>query len=293
MSIRHMLIFRTVCEMEFNMTKAAEKLHMTQPAVSLAIKELEAHYDVKLFDRIGRRLMITEVGQYFLQNTNQILNLFNDMENGLYDWKNQGSLRIGASLTIGTQLLPEYVKEFIIQHPRIDVHVMVEPSNNIEAKIIKNEIDFALIEGIPHHPALESEAYMDDYLSVICPIDSKWKQDEEIGLEEFVSQRFILREPGSGTREVFDLAMNEVGVVITPSWEAMSTGSLVNAVINGLGIAVLPERMVQTIIKERKVKSIKVRQLSFHRHFRIIYHKDKYLSEAAHHFIDLVRLFSH
>ena len=112
MTIRHMIIFRTVCENGYNSTKAAEVLHMTQPAVSLAIKELEQYYGVHLFDRIGRRLQITDAGQHFLQYAIHISDLFSDMETRLRDWDSKGVLRIGASITIGSQFFPHYLKAF-------------------------------------------------------------------------------------------------------------------------------------------------------------------------------------
>lgn len=101
MTVRHMIIFRTVCEIGFNLTKAASVLYMTQPAVSLAIKELEDYYGVRLFDRIGKRLKITDAGRHFLKYAIHITDLFSDMETGLRDWDSKGILRIGASITIG------------------------------------------------------------------------------------------------------------------------------------------------------------------------------------------------
>ena len=103
MTIRHMIIFRTVCENGHHFTQAAEVLHMTQPAVSPAIKELEQYYGVQLFNRIGRRLQITDAGQHFLQYAIHISDLSSDMETGLRDWDSKGILRIGASITIGSR----------------------------------------------------------------------------------------------------------------------------------------------------------------------------------------------
>lgn len=112
MTLRHMIIFRAVCENGYNSTKAASALHITQPAVSLAIKEIEQYYGVQLFDRIGRRLQITSAGQHFLQYAIHISDLFSDMETGFRDWDSKGIIRIGASITIGSQFLPNYVKSF-------------------------------------------------------------------------------------------------------------------------------------------------------------------------------------
>ena len=291
MTIRHMIIFRTVCENGFNTTKAAEVLHMTQPAVSLAIKELEQYYGVHLFDRIGRRLQITDAGKHFLQYAIHISDLFSDMETGLRDWDSKGVLRIGASITIGSQFLPRYVKAFTEICPGLDVRVTVDQSERLEQKIMANELDCALIEGIAHDPNIVSEAYMEDHLSVICSRDKGWKQGQVVSIEDFQRQRFLLREIGSGTREVFDRVVEQAGIHITPVWEAMSTTALVNAVINGLGIAVLPHRMILPALRQGLVCTVKVEGLSFSRNFHIIYHKDKFLTASAKRFINLCRDF--
>ena len=264
---------------------------MTQPAVSLAIKELEQYYGVHLFDRIGRRLQITDAGKHFLQYAIHISDLFSDMETGLRDWDSKGILRIGASITIGSQFLPRYVKAFTEICPGLDVRVTVDQSERLEQKIMANELDCALIEGIAHDPNIVSEAYMEDHLSVICSRDKGWKQGQVVSIEDFQRQRFLLREIGSGTREVFDRVVEQAGIHITPVWEAMSTTALVNAVINGLGIAVLPHRMILPALRQGLVCTVKVEGLSFSRNFHIIYHKDKFLTASAKRFINLCRDF--
>lgn len=291
MTLRHMIIFRAVCDQGINSTRAAEALHMTQPAVSLAIKELEQYYGVQLFDRIGRRLQITDAGKQFLQYAIHISDLFEDMEMVLRDWGSKGILRVGASITIGSQFLPSYVRSYANICPDIDVRAVVDQSDRLEKRILANELDFALIEGVVHDPNLRSEAYMEDHLSVICSADNKWTQGQTISIDEFKKQRFLLREHGSGTRELFDRVVAQAGVSITPIWEAMSTTVLVNAVINGLGIAVLPHRMILPALKRGQIITIQVENLVFRRNFYIIYHKDKFLTEAAKAFMELCRNF--
>ena len=289
MTIRHMIIFRTVCESGYNSTKAAEALHMTQPAVSLAIKELEQYYGVRLFDRIGRRLQITDAGQRFLQYAIHISDLFADLETGLRDWDSKGILRIGASITIGSQFLPGYVKAFSEICPGIDVRVTIEQSARLEQKLLANELDFALIEGVAHDPNIVSEAYMEDHLSVICAADKGWSQGQIISKEVFQKQRFLLREKGSGTREVFERAVAQADLRITPVWESMSTTALINAVINGLGSAVLPYRRILPAVRQGLITTVEVQDLNFSRNFYMIHHKDKFLTSSAKQFIALCR----
>ena len=289
MTVRHMMVFRAVCDAGFNSTKAAELLHMTQPAVSLAIKELEQYYGIKLFDRLGRRLQITDAGKHFLQYAIHITDLFDTMETGLRNWDSKGLLRVGASITIGSQFMPSYVCAYSNLYPEADVRVVVEQSDRLEKKILTNELDFALIEGIAHDSSIKSEAYMEDHLSIVCPANGKWKQGQIISVEEFKKQRFLLRERGSGTREVFERVIGQTGFSVSPVWEAMSTTALVNAVINGLGIAVLPHRMVLPAMERGLVVTISVDGMRFQRNFYIIHHKDKFLTASAKRFMELCR----
>ena len=281
MTIRHMVIFRKVCEMGFHLTKAAEALHMTQPSVSMAIKELEQYYGVQLFERLGRKLRITEVGKHFLQYAIHITDLFTNMETSLRDWDTKGLLRIGASITIGSQFLPLYVKAFSAVCPETDVRVVIEQTERLEKKLLSNELDFALIEGLAHDPSIVSEPYMEDYLSIICSAECGWKQGQMISLDEFRRQRFLLREYGSGTREVFERTVEQAGIHVKPAWEAMSTTALVNAVINGLGISVLPHRMIIPALQQGLIITVGVQELSFRRDFCVIYHRDKFLTSSA------------
>lgn len=288
MTIRHMKIFLSVCENNCNTTHAAEAMHMTQPAVSLAIKELEQYYGIRLFERIGRRLVITEVGQKFLSYARHISSMFDEMERGMRDWDAFGLLRVGASVTIGSQFLPSYVKTFYHCYPGTQIRVTIAPSRKLEEKLLSNELDMALIEGIAHEPSLLCEEYMEDELTVICP-RGQFEPWQELTLEQFRAQPFLLREHGSGTREVFERTIEEAGFSVTPSWEAISTTALINAVISGLGIAVLPYRLVLGAIQRGLVVPVRVQDLTFQRRFHIITHRSKFLTTSSKAFLDLCR----
>ena len=289
MTIRHLTIFLAVCDSGFNTTKAAELLHMSQPAVSLAIKELEQYYGIALFERMGRRLQITPAGQQFREYASHIKATFDDMEKGMRNWDTFGLLRVGASITIGSQFLPSYVKAFYSQHPGTQVRAVIEPAEMLEQKLLNNELDFALIEGVCHTAAFVAEEYMEDRLTVICPIESGYRPGQIISMDEFQRQKFLLREKGSSTREVFDRAAEQAGFSVIPVWEAMSTTALVNAVINGLGIAVLPHRMIIGPLERGLVTAVQVQGMDFRRKFQIIYHQKKFLTSSAKAFLELCR----
>lgn len=289
MTIRHLKIFLAVCDGGCNTTRAAEALTMAQPAVSLALKELEQYYGVVLFDRVGRHLQITAAGKRLWEYASHITSLFDDMEKGMRDWDTFGILRVGASITIGSQFLPNYVKAFYARHPGTEIRAVIEPSDRLEAQILSSDLDLALMEGVSHSPSLEPEEYMEDHLVVICPARGRFVQGQTLTQEEFRSQKFLLREPGSGTRETFQRAMEEAGLSVEPIWEAMSTTALVNAVINGLGITVLPHRMVLGPLSKGLVVSVRVEGLEFRRKYYIVRHRAKYLTASARAFLELCR----
>ena len=288
MTIRHIRIFLAVCESGCNTTRAAQALHMSQPAVSLAVRELEQYYGVALFDRIGRRLRLTEAGERFRDYAAHIAKLFDDMEKSMRDWDAFGLIRVGASVTVGAQFLPRYVQAFYARYPGTEVHVTVAQSEHLERMIMENALDLALIEGACHTRDLVSEAYMEDELTVIGP-PGLFPPGAELTQEQFRRQRFLLRERGSGTRELFERVTENAGFSVEPIWEAMSTTALVNAVISGLGVAVLPHRMVTGPIERRLVAPVTVKGLTFSRQFHIVYHREKYLTSAARAFMDLCR----
>ena len=291
MTIRHVRIFLEVCACGCNMTHAAETLHMTQPAVSLAIRELETYYGAVLFDRIGRKLVLTELGKHVQEYGIHITALFDDMETELRSWDRTGILRVGASITIGAQFLPGYVKAFASLRPEADVRATIGPSDLLEERILDNTLDFALMEGVPRHPSLCTESYMEDQLAIICPADGPFHQGQQITQEVFRQQRFLLRERGSGTREEFERVVESAGISIVPAWEAMSTTALVNAVISGLGIAVQPYRMILGPLRQGLIVTVSAEGLNFRRYFRIVYHKDKFLTPLIREFLSLCRNF--
>lgn len=289
MTLRHIRIFLAVCSHDYNITHAAESLYMTQPAVSLAIRELEDYYRVRLFERISRKLYITEAGKQLEEYASHLVSMFDDMERELRDWDSAGVLRVGASITIGSQFMPEYVRTYQSVCPAVEVKVQIGPTGFLERELLANRLDFALVEGVVHSPHLVCEEYMEDSLVAICAPGKPFQQGETVEIERFRKQRLLLRESGSGTREEFDSAARLAGFSVEPSWESTSTSALVNAAIHGLGIAVLPGRMVSDQLGNGQVVSFEIRGMDLRRRFMIVYHKNKFLSSSARTFIELCR----
>lgn len=289
MTLRHIRIFLAICENGCNMTHAARKLYLAQPAVSLAVSELESHYGVKLFDRIARRLYLTQAGKEFWEYAVHIDSLFEGMEKRLRNWDSLGILRVGASITIGAQFMPSYVEAFCALYPGLDIRVTIGTSGQLEEKLMQGALDFALMEGVVHEPSLCSQEYLEDSLAVISSARGPFQPGQTLSVETFSQQRFLLREHGSGTREEFDSAAQAAGFSVIPAWEAMSTTALINAAVHGLGVAVVPQRMALGALRRGLAIRLEVQGMDFSRKFRIVYHKDKFLTDSAKAFMDLCR----
>lgn len=287
MTVRHMKIFKTVCECGCSITKAAEKLNMTQPAVSLAVSELENYYGIKLFDRISRRLYLSEAGKMFLEYANTITLTFDDMEKRIRSWEKTGVVRVGASISIGAMLMPEYVKKFAAENPDTKVTVKINRSEELEALLFDNKLDFALIEGIVHDQSLVYEDFMEDRLALVAAVGFP---KDTINKEEIYSQDFLLREKGSGTREIFESTLTSVSCPLPePAWESMSTAALINAAEAGLGVAVVPYRMAVERLKSGSIREVHIENIKFTRKYKLVYHKNKKLSTTDRKFIEICR----
>ena len=288
MTLRHLRIFITVYQKE-SITRAADDLHMTQPAVSLAIKELESRYQIRLFDRIGKRIYITEQGKWLYEYALHIVSLFDEMEERVKTWNNKGGVSIGSSITIGNFILPKLVCEFQKQYPEIEVNVFIHNTDTVERKLLNNQIDFALVEGKNHYEQLKSERLMDDPLCFICSPESKLAQKKCVSLKELEKYPMILRERGSAVRDVIDESMGYYQMNYKVLWESVSTQAIIRAVSQNLGISILPYLLVKDDLKQKVVSLVEVSDFSISREFSIIYHKKKYFTPMAKAFIELCR----
>ncbi len=286
MTLRHLKIFAAVCRYG-GITKASEQLHLSQPSVSTAVRELEKYYGIKLFDRISRRLYITGAGKQFLSYALHIVSLFDEMEKASRNWDALSALRIGSSITIGTCLLPSLARTFSRLHPLIKIHARISNSAELEKWICSDDIDLALTEGIIHHPSIISEKFMDDELILICAPGHPLTEKETVYPEELRQYDFILREKGSGTRELFDSAMLVHNIEINPVWESVSTQAIIQAVTAGLGLSVIPLRLAESAVQTGEIRRIKPEGLCFRRAFHIIHHRHKYISPAVRDFISI------
>jgi len=289
MTLRHLKIFVSVCR-ENSITLAAKKLYISQPAVSNTIKELESYYGVKLFDRISKKLYLTESGKIVFNYALHINSLFEELEATIKNSDTTGNLKIGSSITIGTHLMPNYIKEFSLRFPDIQTVVTIDSSDIIEKLVLDNELDFALIEGVIHSNSIISKDFINDELIVICDLENPLLKKEIVSIEDLSSQNFLMREKNSGTRELAESILLLHNISLNPIWESSSTEAIINGVSKGIGISILPLQLVQDFIDRAQIRKLEVDGLKFKRQYHIIYHKNKFLTPAALKFISLCRM---
>lgn len=284
MTIRHLKIFVSVYQ-HMSITQAADELHIAQPSVSLAIKELENNYHLKLFDRISRRISPTDAGHRFYSYAIHIVSLFDQMESDAISWSGTDTIRIGSSITIGNELLPSLIADFQTSHPENQVQVEIKNTETITQYILDNKVDFGLVEGAVNHNSIQQVEFMDDHLSLIAAYDHPLTHSESVTLQDTAQYPFLLREPGSAGRDIIDSVYQSRGILIQPVWESISNHALIEGVIHNLGISILPYRILQNAIAQKQIQEIPLTDCAFSRSFSIIYHKNKYLSPSCQDFI--------
>lgn len=274
MTIRHLKIFIAVAETG-SMSKAAQKLFLSQPTVSQAIRELEEHYEVRLFERLSRRLHITPAGQELLGYAYQAAGQFDLLENRMQKNRRRESLRIGGTITVGACLLSNIMSDFQVALPEADTFVYVGNTRTIEEKLLRSELDIAIVEGDVRHPDLVSRPCIRDYLVLGCASSHPFAQRDDLHIGDLNQQPFVMREKGSGTRALFDRFIERHHLHIRTAWEATCPEAFRNAILNNHCLAVISVRLLETDIRNGSIRIFNVPTDEFERSFSLVTHKDK------------------
>ena len=276
MTLRHIRIFLAVCNHDNNITRAAESLYMTQPAVSLAIHELENYYGVRLFERISRKLYITEAGKQMQEYASHLLSMFDDMERELRNWDSAGILRVGASITIGSQFMPEYVSRYQIVCPAVEVKVQVGPTGYLEKELLANQLDFALVEGYFESSRYHTRLCRREGFFGVCPPGHRLA-GRKAALDELAGERLILREPGSGTRAILERGLSSVNRSIQDfsGIVTISDFAIIKSLVaDGLGISFLYAPVVAEELAQGKLARFELAEVPMSGAFNLVCLKD-------------------
>ncbi len=259
MADRRLKVFYTVARL-LSFTKAAEALHMTQPAVTFQVRQLEEHFDTRLFDRTHNRVTLTDVGQVVYEVAERIFEHYDEMERRVREMTGEmgGSLNIGASMTVAENMLPALLGQFKKKHPDLNVRLKVGNSEAIVSMVEHNVIDLAIVEGGVSNKNLLVEPCRDDELVVIMPPDHPLAKNESVSVDQLMPYQFICREEGSGTREAIFNYLVEQGYPDgwTVCMELGSPEAIKGAVEAGMGLSVMSRSGIAKELKLGMLTSV-------------------------------------
>lgn len=279
MTIRHLRIFIEVARTG-KMSLAAQRLFISQPTVSQAIRELEDHYGQKLFERLSKKLYITSFGKELFSYATQVVEQFDNLEKTMNDSMHIENLRIGASVTVGTCLLSKIIKEFHSVCPRVNTYAYVNNTTMVEKKLLKSDLDIAIVEGEIHSQDLITTPVIDDYLVLLCNNNHPLLKKEKITLYDLENQRFAMREDGSGTREFFEQILHKYKIHIQLVYEASSTDTIRRSILDDDCLSLLSIHTFEEDIICGKIHIIKTDFNTLKRSFKLVHHKDKIMTPS-------------
>lgn len=285
-TLRQLEVFLAVAATE-NISRAAEELSMSQSAVSGSLSDLESHFDIQLFDRVGKRIQMNELGRALRPRAQSLLEQATDLENALRRHTDIGRLKIGATLTIGNYLAVELMARFMTEQAGAQVTLEVANTAEIAHKVANFELDIALIEGELSHPDLEITPWMEDELVVFCAPNHPLATKRTLLDDDLQSATWILREAGSGTRQTFERAMHGLNSTLNIMLELQHTEAIKRAVEAGLGIGCISKVALKDAFMRGSLVPLIIPHRDLRRHFYFVVHRHKYRSTGITRWISL------
>lgn len=291
MADRRLKVFNTVARL-LSFTKAAEALHMTQPAVTFQVRQLEEHFDTRLFDRTHNRVTLTDVGTVVYEISERIFELYDEMDRRVKEMTGEvgGSLNIGASMTIAENMLPALLGKFRQKHPDLSIRLKVGNTESIVSMVEHNVVDLAIVEGSITNKNLLVETCRRDELVVIMPPDHELAGNESLTIEQLMPYPFICREEGSGTREVVLNYLSDNG--FPEGWDVcMELGSpeaIKGAVEAGMGLSIMSSAGISKELKLGLLTAVPLKPRLF-REFAFVRQRHKFRLPAMEELLEFSR----
>ncbi len=273
------------------MSRGAERLCISQPAVSKQIKELEAALKTVLFDRLPRGLRLSASGELLAGYVRRLFAVEAEAEQALREMQGliQGRLTLGASLTVGDYLLPPLLGAFHRAHPSIEIRLEIANTQVIQQKVSENLLDLGLTEGFVEEPNLDADVFSEDEIVAVVPPGHFLLGLESVSAARFCREPLLMREPGSGTREVTERALARLGVVVPPALSLGSTEAIKRSVASGLGVAFLSRLALTTEIESGLLHPLPLSDLTLTRPLHLVRLHGKSPSAAVRAFLPLLK----
>jgi DNA-binding transcriptional LysR family regulator len=293
MADRRLQVFHAVAR-HLSFTKAAEALFMTQPAVTFQIRQLEQQFNTRLFDRTQGRVTLTPAGAVALEFAERILALSAELDQRMQELSGQlgGPLLIGASMTVADYMLPRVLGAFKARYPAVAPRLLVGNSEVVQTRVAERSLDLGFIEGSSHLPSLNFEKVCDDELRVTCAPEHALATLQAVPPQALQGHVHISREPGSGTREVFDHYLQSVGVAADAVARVMELGSpeaIKGLVATGVGYAVMSTATVANEIRLGQLVQVPLAPPLI-RQVAIVYPKERIHSGLVSSFVQFAKL---
>jgi len=281
LTLRQLQVFDAVAQ-SGSFSKAAQVLHLSQPAVSMQVKQLEETTGLALFEQIGKKIFLTDAGREVQRACQGVAQRLADLENTLDDLKGlrQGSLTVGVVSTV-SHFAIRLISHFRRLHPDIRLTLNVVNRENLLQQLADNSIDFALMGKPPEGQDLESTPFMDNPLVVIAPYAHPLARDKAIPLTRIAEEDFMVREPGSGTRGATEAFFQGSGLRLRAAMEMNKNEAIKQAVEAGLGLAVVSRHTVLQELASRRLRSLDVEGFPIMRQWYLVHRCNKRFSNAA------------
>jgi DNA-binding transcriptional LysR family regulator len=289
-NLNQLRIFQAVTETR-SFTRAAEVVHLTQPGISKHIKQMEEYYGVPLFDRLGKKVALTQAGEVLLEATREIMASITAAEQRIEDLKNLhgGRLILAASFPIGIYFLPAILAAFRKQYPAVDVSLDISLGERIVARTLANKLDLGLISHEEHDPRLTCQQFLTDELVAIVPSNHRWASKKRIKPQELLDETFIVAARGAGIRAVVEERLRERGVVLKNVLDFGNLEGVKRAVEAGLGVSIQSRSVVRREIAAGSLAGVSVAGMNVKFSHFWIHPKDKHLSNAAKAFMAMLQ----
>jgi DNA-binding transcriptional LysR family regulator len=290
MTLDQLRIFVAVAERE-HVTQAARALNLTQSATSAAVTALESRYATRLFDRIGRRIALTEAGRLFLVEARAVLARAAAAERVLADLADlkRGALSLAASQTVASYWLPQVVERYRSRYPGIAIAQSIGNTEYVARRVRDGLADLGFAEGDIDEPALIATPVAEDELVLVVPKRHPWARRAPRAPDEIAAGPWVLREPGSGTRAIFEAALPRLGLApreLKVALEVPSNEAVRAAVEAGTGVTAISRLVVANALKAGTLVGVKLTLPR--RHFFMLRHRERYATKAAQAMADLV-----
>jgi len=281
LTLRQFRVFDAVAR-HLSFSRAAEELHLSQPAVSMQVKGLEDIVGLPLTEQLGKKIFLTEAGREVLHASQSITARLNDLQHNLGQLRSidTGRLNIASTSTVNA-VATDILARFRGRHPGVSIHLDVSNRAEVLDQLVGNRIDLAIMGQVPDGLGLEATRFMDNPLVVIAAPDHPLARKKRISVRELASESFLVREAGSGTRGAMERFFAARGLEIQSSMEMSSNEAIKQAVQAGLGLGILSLQTLEMELALKRLAVLKVEGFPIMRHWYIVHRADKRLSPVA------------